>query len=90
MLFRSAARYAGKNATAAILTGMGDDGATGMKEMHDVGAYTIAQDKETCVVYGMPAVAVERGGVDTILPLSSITEALLIGRSADKLSRAAG
>lgn len=77
VLFRSTARYAGKNAVAAILTGMGDDGATGMKEIHETGAYTIAQDEKTSVVYGMPAVAVKQGGVDRILPLNQIAQALV-------------
>ncbi len=77
VLFRSASRYAGSNAAAAILTGMGDDGAAGMKELHDAGAYTIAQDEKTCVVYGMPAMAVKRGGVDAILPLDKIAAALI-------------
>jgi len=72
VLFRSAARYAGKNAVAALLTGMGDDGARGMKEMHEVGALTIAQDKDTCVVFGMPKEAISRGGVDKTLPLPAI------------------
>jgi two-component system chemotaxis response regulator CheB len=72
VLFRSAARYAGKNAVAALLTGMGDDGARGLKEMHDAGAFTIAQDKGTCVVFGMPKEAIKRGGVDKTLPLPSI------------------
>ncbi|MCP4043229.1 MAG: chemotaxis response regulator protein-glutamate methylesterase [Gammaproteobacteria bacterium] len=76
VLFRSASRYAGKNAVAAILTGMGDDGATGMRELHDAGAYTIAQDEKTCVVYGMPKEAVARGGVDKVLPLQRIPAAL--------------
>lgn len=90
VLFRSAARYAGKNAIAAILTGMGDDGANGMKEMHDAGAFTIAQDKATSVVYGMPAVALKRGGVDVVLPLQEITEALVLGRRLEKKRRMAG
>ncbi len=77
VLFRATARYAGKNAVAAILTGMGDDGATGMKEMHDAGAYTVAQDEKTCVVYGMPAVAVKLGGVDQVLPLNKISDVLI-------------
>lgn len=77
VLFRSTARYAGKNAVAAILTGMGDDGAAGMKEMHESGSYTIAQDEKTSVVYGMPAVAVKQGGVDRILPLNLIAQALI-------------
>jgi len=77
VLFRSAARYAGSNAISAILTGMGDDGATGMKEMFDAGAYTIAQDEATSVVYGMPGVAVKKGGVIESLPLGDIGLALL-------------
>lgn len=77
VLFRSTARYAGGNAVAAILTGMGDDGAVGMKEMHDTGAYTIAQDEKTSVVYGMPASAVKHGGVDIILPLNQIAAELV-------------
>ena len=77
VMFRSAARYAGSNANAAILTGMGDDGAAGMKELHDAGAYTIAQNEATCVVFGMPGVAIKKGGVEDILPLTSITAALL-------------
>ena len=59
VLFRSVARYAGKNAVGVIMTGMGDDGARGMAEMKQAGAQTIAQDEETCVVYGMPCEAVE-------------------------------
>lgn len=72
VLFRSAARYAGKNAVAVIMTGMGDDGARGMKEMFDAGAHTIAQDEATCVVYGMPNEAVKRGGVHRSMPLQQI------------------
>jgi len=89
VLFRSAARYAGSNIIAAILTGMGDDGANGMKEMHDAGAHTIAQDEKTSVVYGMPAVAVKRGGVDRILPLQKITAALIAGEDLPSQKRAA-
>src|SRR6185369_7962824 len=69
VLFRSAARYAGKNAVGVIMTGMGDDGAHGMKEMFDAGAVTIAQDEATCVVYGMPHEAVKLGGVNKVMPL---------------------
>ena len=72
VLFRSAARYAGKNAVGVIMTGMGDDGARGMKEMFDAGAVTIAQDEASCVVYGMPHEAVKQGGVSKILPLQNI------------------
>ncbi len=72
VLFRSAARYAGKNAVGVIMTGMGDDGAAGMKEMHDTGAYAIAQDEASCVVFGMPQEAIKLGGVDKIMPLEAI------------------
>jgi len=72
VLFRSAARYAGKNAVGVIMTGMGDDGAAGLKEMQDAGAYTIAQDEASCVVFGMPQEAIKLGGVSKVLPLGSI------------------
>ncbi len=77
VLFRSAARYAGSNAIGVIMTGMGDDGARGMLEMHQTGAHTIAQDEASCVVYGMPKEAVKLGGVDQVLPLSKIGEAVI-------------
>ena len=77
VLFRSAARYAGKNAVGVIMTGMGDDGAHGMKEMHDAGAVTIAQDEATCVVYGMPHEAVKLGGVNKVMPLQNIAAEVL-------------
>jgi len=72
VLFRSAARYAGRNAVGIIMTGMGDDGAHGMKEMKDAGALTIAQNEESCVVFGMPGEAIKNGGVDEIVPLEQI------------------
>jgi two-component system chemotaxis response regulator CheB len=77
VLFRSSAQSAGANAVGIILTGMGDDGAHGMKELHDVGALTIAQDEASCVVYGMPKEAVKQGGVDGILPLSAIPQLII-------------
>ncbi|WP_240554788.1 protein-glutamate methylesterase/protein-glutamine glutaminase [Oceanicoccus sagamiensis] len=77
VLFRSAAKYAGKNVLGIILTGMGDDGAKGMKEMHDAGALTIAQDEATSVVFGMPNEAIKAGGVDKILPLDQIAGQLI-------------
>lgn len=77
VLFRSTSRYAGKNAVGVIMTGMGDDGAKGMKEMHDAGAWTIAQDEESCIVYGMPCEAVKAGGVDESVPLDKIATAVL-------------
>lgn len=77
VLFRSAARYAGKNCVGVIMTGMGDDGAKGMLEMKDAGAYNIAQDEATSVVYGMPKEAVKQGGVDKIMPLQSIAREVM-------------
>jgi len=76
-LFRSAARYGGKNCIGVIMTGMGDDGVRGMKEMKDAGAVNIAQDETTCVVYGMPKEAVKAGGVDYSLPLGNIAPKVL-------------
>ena len=72
VLFRSTAYYAGKNAIGVIMTGMGDDGARGMKEMKDAGAFTIAQDEESCVVFGMPGEAIRLEAVHKVLPLSKI------------------
>ena len=77
VLFRSAARYAGANAVGVIMTGMGDDGARGMREMKDAGAYTIAQDEESCVVFGMPREAIAAGAVEEILPLQDIARRVL-------------
>jgi two-component system chemotaxis response regulator CheB len=77
VLFRSAARYAGKNCVGVIMTGMGDDGSRGMQEMHENGAYTIAQDEASCVVFGMPNEAIKRGAVDKVLPLKDIAKEVL-------------
>jgi two-component system chemotaxis response regulator CheB len=77
VLFRSSAQSAGANAVGIIMTGMGDDGAHGLKEMHDAGALTIAQDEASCVVYGMPKEAVKLGAVDGILPLSAIPQLIM-------------
>lgn len=77
VLFRSVAKSAGKNAVGFILTGMGDDGAAGMLEMHNVGAYTVAQNEETCVVFGMPKEAIKRGGVDKIMSLERIVQEII-------------
>ena len=74
VLFSSVAEVAGDKALGVILTGMGRDGAAGMKKMHEAGAHTIAQDEESCVVYGMPREAVELGGVDESVPLNRIAE----------------
>lgn len=77
VLFKSTAQTAGKNAVGVILTGMGRDGAEGMKMMHDAGAKTIAQDEASCVVFGMPKEAIALGGADFVLPLDQIAQKML-------------
>ena len=76
VLFRSVAKVAGKNALGIIMTGMGDDGARGLKEMHDAGAETIAQDEESCVVFGMPKEAIKLGAASRIMPLQTLAGAI--------------
>jgi two-component system chemotaxis response regulator CheB len=77
VLFRSVAKFAGKNATGIIMTGMGDDGARGLKEMLDAGADTIAQDEASSAVFGMPKEAIKLGAAKKILPLGDIHRAIL-------------
>ncbi|RMH16615.1 MAG: chemotaxis response regulator protein-glutamate methylesterase [Gemmatimonadetes bacterium] len=77
VLFRSVARSCGANAVGLILTGMGADGARGLKEMRDAGARTIVQDEASCVVFGMPAAAIEMGAAEQVLGLGEIPQALL-------------
>ncbi len=77
VMFRSVAQTAGANAVGVILTGMGADGAKGLKMMQDAGAKTIAQNEASCVVYGMPRVAVELGAADQIKPLDDIPSAIV-------------
>jgi len=77
VLFRSTAKSVGRNALGIIMTGMGDDGASGLKEMHDNGARTLGQNEATCVVYGMPAVAMKRGAVDKELALNDIPNEIM-------------
>lgn len=77
ILFRSANNTSGKNTLAIILTGMGDDGMIGMKNLYDNGAYTIAQDEQSCVVFGMPKKAIEIGAVREILPLERIANRIM-------------
>lgn len=77
VLFRSAANTVANHAIGVILTGMGKDGAHGLREMHDAGAYTLAQNKDSCIVYGMPKEAVLAGGVDEELPLDHIARKIL-------------
>jgi two-component system chemotaxis response regulator CheB len=77
VLFRSAAEVAGRNAFGIMLTGMGKDGAQAMREMRDAGAYNVAQDEASCVVYGMPKEAVATGAVHQVLPLADIAAHVL-------------
>jgi two-component system chemotaxis response regulator CheB len=77
VLFRSAARYAGKNAIGVIMTGMGDDGAKGLREMKEAGAVTFAQDEKSCMVFGMPHEAIKLGGVDKVLALGNMPKEVL-------------
>lgn len=77
VLFRSVAKFAGANALGIIMTGMGDDGARGLKEMHDAGARTIAQDEASCVVFGMPKEAIKLGAVDQVMALDQIPGAIV-------------
>ena len=76
-MFESVAKFAGGNSAGVILTGMGGDGAAGMLEMKHAGAYTIAQDEASCVVFGMPKEAIKLGGVDKIVPISQVPETIL-------------
>ncbi len=77
VMFRAVAQNAGPNAVGVILTGMGDDGADGLREMHEAGAVTIAQDEKSSVVWGMPSEAIRRGGVDEIVDINAMTQAIL-------------
>jgi two-component system chemotaxis response regulator CheB len=77
VLFQSVARSAGSSAVGVLLTGMGADGAKGLLAMHEKGAYTLAQDEQTCVVFGMPREAVKLGAVDDVIPIQHIPRAIL-------------
>lgn len=77
VLFESVAKYAGSNAVGVIMTGMGDDGAKGLLKMKEAGAKTIAQDEDSCVVFGMPKEAIKLGAVDMVVPLNKITPSVL-------------
>jgi len=77
VMFRSVAQNVGQNAVGVILTGMGDDGARGLKEMHENGAHTFAQDEITSIIWGMPSEAIKHGGVDEIVPLDAIADAVM-------------
>ncbi len=77
VLFRSVAQFAGRNAVGVILTGMGNDGAAGMLEMHRAGAYTLAQNEASCVVFGMPREAIATGGVNEVVELERMGQRML-------------
>lgn len=77
VLFRSAANCAGQNAIGVILTGMGKDGAAGMLEMKQAGAYNLAQDEASCVVFGMPKEAIATGSVDEVVPLQEMASKVM-------------
>ncbi|HLX01435.1 MAG TPA: chemotaxis response regulator protein-glutamate methylesterase [Trinickia sp.] len=89
VLFRSAAQHAGKNAVGVILTGMGKDGAAGLLDMRNSGAYTLAQDEASCVVFGMPREAIAMGGADEVAPLSEMSRRVMTRLAAmgDRVQR---
>jgi two-component system chemotaxis response regulator CheB len=77
VLFQSVARSAGSRAVGVLLTGMGADGAKGLLAMHENGAYTLVQDEQTCVVFGMPREAIKLGAVDDVVPIQGIPQAIV-------------
>ena len=87
VLFKSVAAHAGRNACGIMLTGMGADGATAMREMRDAGSYNLVQDEASCIVFGMPREAIAHGAADEVLPLTHIAPALLgkLRASADQV-----
>jgi two-component system chemotaxis response regulator CheB len=89
-MFRSVAQNVGLNAVGVILTGMGDDGARGLKEMLDAGSHTLAQDEASSVVWGMPGSAVKLGASERVEPLSRIAQVMLEMASAPRSKVAAG
>lgn len=89
VLFRSAAQYAGSNALGVIMTGMGDDGARGLLEMRKAGARTLAQDEESCVVFGMPKEAIACGAAERIVPLRRIAQEIMAWRDAEAAAASA-
>jgi two-component system chemotaxis response regulator CheB len=89
VLFRSAAQHAGKNAVGVILTGMGRDGAAGLLDMRNAGAYTLAQDEASCIVFGMPREAIALGGADEVAPLSEMARRVMarLATMGDRVQR---
>jgi two-component system, chemotaxis family, protein-glutamate methylesterase/glutaminase len=86
VLFRSAAQHAGKNAVGVILTGMGRDGAAGLLDMRNAGAYTLAQDEASCVVFGMPREAIALGGADEVASIGDMSQRVM-ARLANRVQR---
>ncbi|MCL2895293.1 protein-glutamate methylesterase/protein-glutamine glutaminase [Brenneria tiliae] len=87
VLFRSVAQHAGRNAVGVILTGMGNDGAAGLLELHQAGSYTLAQNEASCVVFGMPREAIAMGGVDEVVDLHQVSQRMLAQISAGQALR---
>jgi two-component system chemotaxis response regulator CheB len=77
VLFKSCARQVGRSGIGVLMTGMGDDGARGLYDMRQVGGRTIVQDESSCVVFGMPREAIERGAAEVIVPLGKIADAVM-------------
>ncbi len=84
VLFRSVAKHAGRNATGIIMTGMGADGALGLLEMSEAGAHTVAQDEESCVVFGMPKEAIKLGAARKVLPLNGMAAEIMRASIAER------
>ncbi|WP_413724782.1 protein-glutamate methylesterase/protein-glutamine glutaminase [Sodalis sp. RH16] len=87
VLFKSVAQYAGRNAVGVILTGMGNDGAAGLLAMRNAGAYTLAQDEASCVVFGMPREAIAMGGSNEVVPLHQMSQRMMTQISAGQALR---
>ncbi|MER2471763.1 protein-glutamate methylesterase/protein-glutamine glutaminase [Photorhabdus laumondii] len=87
VLFRSVAKFAGKNAVGVLLTGMGSDGAAGLLEMKQAGAYTLAQDEASCVVFGMPRAAIQMGAVDEVMDILKMSKRMLAKISSGQAVR---
>ncbi|MEE4295369.1 MAG: chemotaxis response regulator protein-glutamate methylesterase [Wenzhouxiangella sp.] len=85
VLFKSVAEQAGKNSVGFILTGMGDDGARGLKQMRDAGAHTVAQDEKSCIVFGMPKEAIALGAADQIMGLHEVAAHIMRSATVDHL-----
>jgi len=85
VLFKSVAAQAGKNSVGFILTGMGDDGARGLKMMRDAGAHTVAQDEKSSIVFGMPKEAIALGGADKVIGLGEVAAEIMRSATVDHL-----